>query len=37
VSEFVGDESKGTWRLLVADVASGDSGTLNGWSLEIKR
>lgn len=37
VSEFVGEESKGTWRLIVSDVASGDSGTLNGWSLEIKR
>lgn len=37
VSELVGEESKGTWRLLVSDVAQGDTGTLNGWSLEIKR
>jgi subtilisin-like proprotein convertase family protein/C1A family cysteine protease len=37
VGDFVGEESKGTWRLIVSDVASGDSGTLNGWSLEIKR
>ncbi|MBK7585849.1 MAG: proprotein convertase P-domain-containing protein [Myxococcales bacterium] len=37
VSEFIGDEGKGTWRLVVADVALGDSGSLNGWSLEIKR
>jgi subtilisin-like proprotein convertase family protein/C1A family cysteine protease len=37
VSEFLGDDSKGKWRLVVADEAQGDSGTLNGWSLEIKR
>ena len=37
VSEFLGDEGKGTWRLSVADGAAGGSGTLNGWSVEIKR
>ena len=37
VTDFIGEESQGTWRLLVSDVAPGDTGTLNGWSLEIKR
>ncbi|MFO0568145.1 MAG: proprotein convertase P-domain-containing protein [Polyangiaceae bacterium] len=37
VSEFVGEEGKGTWRLKVSDVAAGDSGSLNGWSLQISR
>jgi len=37
VSQFLGEEGQGTWRLVVSDVAQGDSGTLNGWSLEIKR
>lgn len=26
----------GTWRLNVADIASADTGTLNGWALDIR-
>jgi len=37
VSGYQGEESAGTWRLVVIDEASGDVGTLNGWSLEIGR
>ncbi|HNT00325.1 MAG TPA: proprotein convertase P-domain-containing protein [Polyangiaceae bacterium] len=37
VSNFLGQDAKGTWRLVVVDEAAGDSGTLNGWSLEIAR
>jgi subtilisin-like proprotein convertase family protein len=37
VPSFVGDDAAGVWRLIVADVASGDVGTLNGWSIELKR
>jgi subtilisin-like proprotein convertase family protein len=37
VSKFVGDDAAGVWRLVVSDVASGDLGTLNGWSIELKR
>jgi subtilisin-like proprotein convertase family protein len=37
VSEFVGEDAAGTWRLVVSDVASYDVGTLNGWTLEVKR
>jgi subtilisin-like proprotein convertase family protein len=37
VPSFVGDDAAGVWRLVVADVASGDVGTLNGWSIELKR
>lgn len=35
VPEFVGEDAAGTWRLVVSDVAGGDTGTLNGWSLEL--
>lgn len=37
VSDFVGDEAAGTWRLVVIDEARGDAGTLQGWSLEVAR
>ncbi|MEZ4227115.1 MAG: proprotein convertase P-domain-containing protein [Polyangiaceae bacterium] len=37
VPTFVGEESSGTWRLIVSDVAGGDLGTLQSWSMEIKR
>lgn len=37
VPNFVGEDAAGTWRLVVSDVAGGDSGTLNGWSLDVKR
>jgi len=34
LSAFNGHRSAGTWKLHVADVASGDVGTLQAWSLE---
>ncbi len=37
VPTFVGEDAAGTWRLVVSDVANGDTGTLNGWSIELKR
>jgi len=37
VSDFVGQDMSGTWRLVVADTASGDTGTLNGWALVVTR
>lgn len=30
-----GQEAGGTWTLVLRDDATGDGGTLNGWSLEI--
>ncbi|MDN5005274.1 S8 family serine peptidase [Bradyrhizobium sp. GCM10027634] len=30
---FWGDDAKGTWTLTVTDSVSGNSGTLNGWTL----
>jgi len=30
---FVGENGQGTWTLEVADEASGDTGTLNDWSI----
>jgi subtilisin-like proprotein convertase family protein len=35
LSDFDGEEAAGTWTLRVADDASGDFGTLTGWSLVI--
>ena len=32
---FNGTNAKGTWTLIVEDKATGDTGTLNGWSLNI--
>lgn len=37
VTAFNGQDAAGTWRLTVTDEATGDAGTLNGWSLEITR
>ena len=37
VAQYLGEDSAGTWRLVVIDEASGDTGSLNGWSLEIAR
>jgi subtilisin-like proprotein convertase family protein len=37
VADYLGEEAAGTWRLTVVDEATGDAGTLNGWSLEIAR
>ncbi|MFP4599408.1 MAG: proprotein convertase P-domain-containing protein [Persicimonas sp.] len=35
VTDFDGEEASGTWTLYVWDGAELDTGTLNGWSLEI--
>ncbi|MGE3674413.1 MAG: proprotein convertase P-domain-containing protein, partial [Polyangiaceae bacterium] len=37
VSDFNGDDAVGTWRLIVIDEATGDTGHLNSWSLEVTR
>jgi hypothetical protein len=37
VSEFNGKDGQGAWKLQVRDTAQFDSGTLNGWKLEISR
>ncbi|GAB3645819.1 serine protease [Glycomyces tarimensis] len=29
------ESASGTWKLRIVDVYSGDSGTLNGWSLQL--
>jgi subtilisin family serine protease len=36
LSTFDGKNAKGTWQLIVEDVALFDSGRLNSWSLTIK-
>lgn len=35
LSDFNDEDSAGVWTLTIVDVASGDSGSLNGWSLEV--
>jgi subtilisin-like proprotein convertase family protein len=35
LSAFTGETSHGRWRLDVTDHAGSDSGTLNGWGVEI--
>ena len=35
LSAFEGELSEGVWRLEIHDEASGDTGTLNAWALEI--
>ncbi len=35
LSAFHGQNASGTWEIYIADDASGDTGTLNGWGLEI--
>ena len=35
LSSFNGGNANGTWTLYFADVAGGDTSTLNSWSLEI--
>jgi subtilisin-like proprotein convertase family protein len=35
LGRFAGENANGTWTLEITDDASGDSGTLNGWSLEV--
>ena len=32
---FWGEQSAGTWRLEITDRITGDTGTLNNWSLEV--
>ena len=36
LSHFIGTSTKGTWRLRVIDIRTGNVGTLNGWSLIVK-
>lgn len=35
LANFIRESAFGTWTLSVADQASGDTGTLNGWTLRI--
>jgi subtilisin-like proprotein convertase family protein len=35
LSDFNGLDANGTWTLEISDVASGDTGTLTAWSLDI--
>lgn len=35
VPGFVGEDAAGTWRLTVVDVARGDIGTLDRWSIRV--
>lgn len=35
LSDFNGDIAAGTWTLSVSDNATGDTGTLNSWGLDI--
>jgi subtilisin-like proprotein convertase family protein len=35
LAAFYGESSTGTWSLIVEDKAGGDTGTLNGWELDI--
>jgi subtilisin-like proprotein convertase family protein len=35
LASFIGKPANGPWRLLVDDVAIGDTGVLNSWSLNI--
>jgi subtilisin-like proprotein convertase family protein/C1A family cysteine protease len=37
VTEFKDEDAKGTWRLIVTDNASSDTGTLNKWSMTVER
>lgn len=35
LSAIVGENSSGTWTFGVADIAQGDTGTLNSWYIEL--
>jgi len=35
LSAFVGENPNGKWTLTIGDTAGGDTGDLNGWTLEI--
>ena len=35
LARFNGLSTQGTWTVLVSDVAAGDTGTLNGWSVIV--
>jgi len=32
---FTGDNASGEWRLFLADVATGETATVNGWSVKL--
>ena len=34
-TDFTGQSSAGTWTLLMSDVASGDTGSLGSWSIQL--
>jgi subtilisin-like proprotein convertase family protein len=34
-NNFWGEDAKGDWTLTITDVVSGNSGILNGWTLEV--
>jgi subtilisin-like proprotein convertase family protein len=35
LTAFNGENSYGQWRLIIEDLAGGDQGSLNAWSLEV--
>ncbi len=35
LSKLNGENSQGTWKLRVEDSATGDTGTIDGWKLEV--
>jgi subtilisin-like proprotein convertase family protein len=35
LNDFIGDDAAGNWTLEIRDTATGDTGTLNSWSLNI--
>lgn len=35
VPDYLGQDTKGTWRLIVLDEASGDTGSLQKWSIDF--
>ncbi len=35
LADFIGQNSAGTWRLLIRDLEDNEGGQLNGWGLEI--
>jgi len=35
LSDFIGEPADGTWQLEIRDMAGGDTGTLNSWTLQI--
>jgi len=37
VPDYIGQDTKGTWRLIVLDEASGDTGSLTKWSIDFQK